>query len=58
MPGKGLFYGMASINPHFKDEEVYDELKRCVKELGFVGVKITPIAHAGESCLKRWNEDF
>ena len=44
--GKGLFYGMASINPHFKDEEVYDELKRCVKELGFVGVKITPIAHA------------
>lgn len=42
----GDFYGMASINPHFKDEEYWDELERCVKELGFVGVKITPIAHA------------
>ena len=43
---KGLYYGMASINPHFKDEEVWDELERCVKKLKFVAVKITPIAHA------------
>lgn len=40
------FWGMASINPHFRPEDYDREATRCVKELGFVGLKITPIAHA------------
>jgi len=42
----GRFWGMASINPHFSPEDYEKEANRCVKELGFVGIKITPIAHA------------
>lgn len=42
----GSFYGMASINPHLRPEEYEREASRCIKELGFVGIKITPIAHA------------
>ncbi len=49
------FFGMASINPLFKPEDYDAELTRCIKKLGFVGVKITPIGHAAhpalESCL-------
>ena len=37
---------MASINPHFFPEDYDKEAFRCVKELGFVAIKITPIAHA------------
>lgn len=42
----GRFRGIASINPH-QDQQVYfNELSRCVKELGFVGVKLHTIGHA------------
>lgn len=44
-PGK-KFFGMASINPHFYPEDYDAEATRCVNELGFVAIKITPIAHA------------
>lgn len=40
------FWGMASIYPHFTEEEYRREAYRCVKELGFVGLKLTPIGHA------------
>jgi uncharacterized protein len=40
------FWGMASINPHFTPEDYEAEASRCVKELGFVALKLTPIAHA------------
>lgn len=40
------WWGMASINPHFRPEDYDREAARCVKELGFVGIKITPIGHA------------
>ncbi|KIX13985.1 amidohydrolase family protein [Dethiosulfatarculus sandiegensis] len=43
---KGDYFGLGSINPHFEPEEYIEEATRCVKELGFVGLKITPIAHA------------
>ncbi|RAV00135.1 amidohydrolase family protein [Paenibacillus sp. YN15] len=46
----GHFFGMASINPHFRPEDYEKEATRCVKELGFVGFKITPIAHAANPC--------
>lgn len=39
-------WGMASIYPHFTHEEYREEAYRCVKELGFVGMKLTPIGHA------------
>jgi len=51
----GRFFGMASIHPHFRPEDYDAELVRCIKTLGFVGVKITPIGHAAhpalESCM-------
>lgn len=39
-------FGMASVNPHIKKEFYKSELKRCVNELGFVGVKLHTLAHA------------
>ena len=41
----GRFFGMASVNPHLRPQEYDREVERCVRELGFVGVKLTPIAH-------------
>jgi predicted TIM-barrel fold metal-dependent hydrolase len=40
------FWGMASINPHFTARDYDEEAERCICDLGFVGIKITPIAHA------------
>lgn len=39
-------FGMVSLNPHLKVEEFEEEVTRCVKELEFVGIKLSPIAHA------------
>lgn len=39
-------FGMISINPHLKEKEFEEEASRCVQKLGFVGIKLTPIAHA------------
>ena len=40
------FFGIASINPHQDKELYFNELKRCVKKLVFVGVKLHTIGHA------------
>ena len=40
------FWGMASMNPHFRPEEYAKETERCIKQLGFVAAKLTPIGHA------------
>ena len=42
----GRFWGMASMMPHFYPEDLERELTRCVRELGFVAIKLTPIGHA------------
>ncbi|HIE19122.1 TPA: amidohydrolase [Candidatus Bathyarchaeota archaeon] len=42
----GRIFGMANPNPHLPQDVYYEELKRCVKNLGFVGVKMHPLAHA------------
>lgn len=42
----GLWWGMASINPHLRTEEYDAEARRCIEKLGFVGIKLTPIGHA------------
>jgi predicted TIM-barrel fold metal-dependent hydrolase len=41
----GRFYGIASINPHL-GSECLKEIRRCVQELGFLGVKLHTIGHA------------
>ncbi len=40
------WWGMASIEPHFHSDDYDAEAERCVKELNFVGIKLTPIGHA------------
>ena len=46
------YYGMASISPHFNYADYERELERCVKQLGFKGVKITTIGHPCDPCSK------
>ena len=42
----GRIYGVASLNP-FMDDHLYEkEIRRCVEELGFVGIKLHPMYHA------------
>lgn len=41
----GRFYGIASINPHQDSQRYFAELSRCVKQLGFVGVKLHTLGH-------------
>lgn len=42
---RNRFYGVASINPHF-GARCEKELERCIRELGFVAVKMHTIGHA------------
>ncbi|MDL2236388.1 amidohydrolase family protein [Christensenellaceae bacterium OttesenSCG-928-K19] len=42
----GRIYGIAAVNPHIKVEDYKGEVRRCVEELGFVGVKLHTNAHA------------
>ena len=42
----GRVAGLASLNPHRDESEYFAEIKRCVVELGFVGVKLHTIGHA------------
>lgn len=39
------FAGMANPNPHLKDKDYEKEVRRCIEELGFVGIKVHPQAH-------------
>lgn len=40
----GRIYGYATVNPHYGDEELTDELERCISA-GMVGIKIHPDLH-------------
>jgi uncharacterized protein len=40
----GQFFGMANAPPHLPAGVYLDEIKRCVEELGFVGIKLHPLA--------------
>ncbi len=44
MPGR--IFGMANPNPHMPKDTYRKELERCINDLGFVGVKLNPPAHA------------
>jgi len=39
---KGRIYGLASINPHEGTQFYVKEAERCVKDLGFLGLKLHP----------------
>lgn len=41
----GRFWGMISICPHLYPKEVEQECERCVRDLGFKGIKIATTAH-------------
>jgi hypothetical protein len=43
-PGK--FLGMACPNPRLPEAAYFEEVRRCVQDLGFVGLKLHPFAHA------------
>ena len=42
----GHIYGLASISPHLSRREYTAEIERCVRDLGFVGIKLHTIGHA------------
>lgn len=46
----GRIFGMASMHPQFRPEDYDRETERCVRELGFVGIKITPPGHSCTPC--------
>ncbi len=43
---KGRFYGMTNPNPHLTGDKYEKEVRRCIEELKFVGLKIHPAGHA------------
>lgn len=43
---EGRIYGLASVNPHIREKNYKDEIKRCVEKLDFRGVKLHAFAHA------------
>jgi predicted TIM-barrel fold metal-dependent hydrolase len=42
----GRFFGLASMSPHGDRHAYQREIERCVKDLGFLGVKLHTIGHA------------
>jgi hypothetical protein len=42
----GRFRGLSNPNPHLARDDYARELQRCITDLGFVGVKLHPTAHA------------
>lgn len=42
----GRIYGMVNLNPHCDPDEYFAEAQRCVRDLGFVGLKLHTIGHA------------
>jgi uncharacterized protein len=43
---KGKFFGICCPNPHLEDDFIFKEIKRCINELNFIGIKLNPQAHA------------
>lgn len=46
-------FGMASMNPHFDPDLYRQEIRQCVIEYNFVGVKLTPLTHVMDASVKR-----
>lgn len=41
---RGHFFGLANPCPHLNDADYRNEIRRCMEELGFIGIKIHPMA--------------
>jgi uncharacterized protein len=50
---RGRVFGMCSVNPHFEADVYKGEVSRCIRDLGFVGIKIVAHAHAWNPWSKR-----
>ena len=46
-------FGMFSLNPHYEEDLYRNEARRCVNELGFVAMKLTPLTHILAGSVKR-----
>lgn len=46
-------FGMFSMNPHFNKQMYQEEAERCVKKLGFVALKLTPLTHIMSASVMR-----
>src|SRR4051812_14984443 len=44
LPG-GRLFGRASINPWWSEADYAAEARRCVRDLGFVAIKLHPLGH-------------
>ena len=55
-PGK--VYGVADVNPRWDDDAYKNEVRRCVKELGFVGLKLHPLLHGVNPAAKYCRKAF
>lgn len=42
----GRVFGMVNITPHCNPDEYVEEVFRCVRDLGFVGIKLHTVGHA------------
>lgn len=46
-------FGMFSMNPHFDKGKYREEARRCVEDLGFVAMKLTPLTHIMSASVQR-----
>ncbi len=56
-------FGLASVNPHLQKKQVIHEIERCIKDLGFVGIKchtfghsVSPLSESGDLLFKLADE--
>ena len=54
----GRFLGMANPSPHLPPDEYRAEVRRCVAELGFVAIKLHPLAHGVRPGSRAGREAF
>ena len=49
----GRIYAIASVNPHFDMDVYFGELHRCIREYGFIGMKIAPHTYSWNPLMQR-----
>jgi predicted TIM-barrel fold metal-dependent hydrolase len=54
----GRFFGMAGPNPRLPEADYFAEVRRCVRDLGFVGLKLHTLAHAASPISRAGRRAF
>lgn len=49
----GRIYAIASVNPHYDLDVYFGELSRCIREKGFIGMKIAPHTFSWNPLVQR-----